>query len=236
MTKATDRDDRAYHLPDPQRYAANQESQRHDQALYSFGEYSMFILFWNIDDFNEGTVARCPECYVAYGKIAQAYGQPANSRCGTCYGTTFDGGFKAKIVRPSLWDFNLDDYRDGARGQVTVATSSVQSTSDFRMSSGDIIIRADGVRWMVRSVGTNHLRTGFEMPTSDRSAIGYNYGQVSREDEDSVLYEIPPLTPDAQRLLDISGSRYPQDFSALEIVRAPLTQDYEGTITSGSGP
>lgn len=212
-----------HHLPDPQRFAVNQERQRHDQALYRYGEYAMFVLMWTIHDHHAGLVDRCPTCYQSYGKIAKAYGQPSVNKCADCFGTTFEGGFKARVVRPSLWDYNEPDYREHNRGEVIIATASIQSTSDFKMGTGDHIFRADGTRWQMRSVGTNHLRTGFEMPTSARSALGFNYGQVSREDETSVSYTIPPTPAEVIAALDLSDVRYPQDFSALEVVRGPLT-------------
>ena len=56
-----------HHLPDPQAYAIDQERARHDSALYSFGEYAMFVLMWNIIDHEAGLVDRCPTCYEAYG-------------------------------------------------------------------------------------------------------------------------------------------------------------------------
>lgn len=211
-----------HHLPDPQTYAVDQERMRHDGALWAFGEYAMFILFWNITDHERGLVARCSKCYAAYGKIAEAYGQPAVNECSRCFGTSFEGGYKAKIVRPSLWDFNLEDYKDSPRGEVLVASASVQTTADFRMRTGDVIVRADNVRWRMRSTGTNHLRTGFELPTGDRSALGYNYGQVIREDEDSVVYTIPPGPAEIRSSLDVVGTRYPKDFATLEVVRGPL--------------
>jgi hypothetical protein len=75
----------------------------------------------------------------------------------------------------------------------------------------------------MRSVGTNHLRTGFQMPTGERTALGYNYGQVGLEDESSVAYTIPPLpSPLLNATLDVVGVRYPKDFSALEQIRGPL--------------
>lgn len=211
-----------HHLPDPQRYAVAQERQRHDGALWSFGEYAMFVLLWNITDHDAGLVERCGACFTAYGKIAEAYGQPAVNSCDACYGTTFEGGFKARIVRPSLWDFNEADYKDHARGEVTISTASIQSTGDFRMRTGDIIIRANGTRWKMRSLGTNHLRTGFETPAGPRTAIGYNYGQATLEDTSSVSHLIPPTDAVVTAALDVSMERYPRDFSALEVVRGAL--------------
>jgi hypothetical protein len=217
----TDHSIPAWH-PDPQEHAVAQERSRHDQALASFGEYVMFVLMWRIDDHEAGLVDRCPRCYEAYGKTAEAYGQPAQERCPECFGTTFEGGWKARIVRPSLWDYNEEEDRQHARGEVEVATATVQSTSDFRLRTGDHLFRGDGTRWMMRTVSTNNLRTGFQIPSRQRSALGFNYGQVSLEDESSTPYLIPPSPAEVKEMLDLSHLRHPTDFSAVEEIRGPL--------------
>lgn len=211
------------HVPDPQPHAVATERFRHDGALYQWGEYAIFVLMWTHEDFDAGLVERCPVCYGAYGVIAESYGQPARRNCPQCFGTSFDGGYRAKIVRPSLWDHNEKDRRENTRGEITVATASVQTTADFQMRTGDYIIRADANRWQVRSKGTNHLRTGFELPSADRSAIGYNFGQVALEDESAVSYLIPPTDSDeVAALIDRIGRRRPVDFTAFDEVRGPL--------------
>ena len=208
-------------LRDPQGYAIQQERYRHDQALNTYGEYAMFVLRWTIRDYKAGLVERCSECFLARGKIAETYQQPARKDCPSCFGTTFEGGIRAKITRQSLWDANEEDYQDARRGESILQTASVQSTSDFRMRTGDYIFRADGSRWQMRTVSTNALRTGFLEP-EHRTEVGYNYGLVQREDEDTVAYLIPPATADLIDILDVSYARTPPDFSAFEEIHGPL--------------
>lgn len=211
-----------FYLPDPQDFAFVQERQRHDQALYSFGEYTMFVMMWTVSDFEEGLVDRCSTCYSSYGKIAEAYGQPARTDCPNCFGTSLEGGFKAQIVRPAIWDFTEPDTQTNARGEVTLASATVQTTGDFSMNTGDYLFRADGTRWESRSNGTNHLHTGFEMLNSARSSVGYNYTQASLVDASSVAYLIPPSPVVIKSRLDIAGVRVPQPFGDLEVERAAL--------------
>jgi len=208
-------------LQDPQQYAVEQERFRHDQALNTYGEYAMFVLMWDMDDLNAGRVDRCPTCYVAYGKIAETYKQSPKRECPDCYGTTFEGGYKAKIVRTSLWDANEEDEQDARRGVTVVQTASIQSTSDFRLRTGDFIFRADGSRWQMRQVAATALRTGHWSPER-RTEVGYNYGLVQREDESTVAYSIPPATEELMTILDVSHLRTPPDFSAVEDIRGPL--------------
>lgn len=200
-------------MPDPQAYAIDQERYRHDEALAFFGEYSMFVLLWNINDFNNGLVDRCPDCFISYGKIAETYGQASKERCETCYGTTFDGGYRAKIVRLSIWDFNEEYEAERAKGEVTLQKASVQSESNFRLRAGDFILRADGTRWRVGTIGTNHLRTGFDLPTSSGTPVNYNFGEVIREVDNSVAHMIEPAD---LSVLDVPFQRYPQDWTAIE--------------------
>jgi hypothetical protein len=209
-------------MPDPQDYAISQERYRHDEALASFGEYAMFVLMWQIEDFENGLITHCSTCYIPFGKIAEVYGQPAREKCDNCFGTTFEGGYKAKIVRPSLWDANEELEKENIRGEVILGVATVQSVSDFRLRSGDFIFRSDGSRWVMQSIATNHLRTGFDTPSRVDTPVGYNFGQVVRADRNSVAFIIPP---DETTLLtlDQPGERYPVDFSDLEEIRGSLT-------------
>src|SRR6478609_414109 len=52
-----------YYLRDRQNWAVEQERMRHDEALYSIGEYAIFVLMWHIQDLTAGLVQRCSRCY-----------------------------------------------------------------------------------------------------------------------------------------------------------------------------
>jgi hypothetical protein len=209
-------------LPDPQYYAVEQERYRHDQAINTFGEYAMFVLLWDLDDLDAGRVQRCRTCYTAYGKIADVYGQAAQERCPDCYGTTFEGGYKAKIVRQSLWVPSEEEKRMGSRGEDTIQNATIQTPSNFLLRTGDYVFRADGTRWRVRTMTTANVLTGFWESDDTRTATGYEYANVNREDESSVAYIIPPDTDTLINVLDVKGTRYPVDFSAIEEIHGPL--------------
>lgn len=203
-------------MPDQRQYAIEQERYRHDEALAFFGEYALFTFMWRIEDFLEDLVGRCPDCYIGYGDVADTYKQAALEKCPTCFGTTFDGGWKLQIVRLSTWDANEAlDQEESARGQFDIQKATIQTVSDTRLHTGDYIFRGDGTRWKTAAVSTNHLREGFEMPTPIETPLGYNYGEVVKEDPSSVAYMIPP---DETTLLtlDVTNVRYPKDWSALE--------------------
>lgn len=206
--------------PDYEGWAVEQVQARHNGALWRLGEYSMFVLLWRIEDFEAGLVGRCPECVGSMGDIGEVYHQSALTRCPTCYGTTFEGGFKARIVRPALWDFSETTNRVESHGEVEKANAAVQSTNDFAMRTGDYIIRADGTRWRVQSLSTNHLHTGFGFPGRAETVVGFNYGTVILQDEASNAYSVQlPADPS---FLDVRNPRSTQDFGRFEEIRGPI--------------
>jgi hypothetical protein len=212
-------------LPDANRYDVQQERQRHIEALYRYGEYAMFVLMWNLRDFEKGLVARCSTCHgvsnSVQDRIADVYQQAQQDRCPNCLGTTFEGGWKAKIVRPSLWDFGEDVDAEGRRGITISAQASVQSTHDFQMHSGDGIMRGDGVRWVVQGISTHHIRVGYEVPLSTRNIIAFNFGNVVRANETDAIYDVEPKnSEDLIEMLDIHRPRTPVDFSSHDEFRA----------------
>lgn len=210
-----------YHLRQHQQWAVDQERLRHNQAIYSVGEWTMFTLMWHLEDFLAELVARCSTCYVAKGRIAEAYGQASNAKCDSCYGTTFEGGIKAQIVRPAIFTDTDEDERLDKRGVVHPDDVSIETTTDFRVRTGDYAFRADGTRWQLRVPERVTLRTGFNMPTQLGDAIGYNNARANQEEPGTVVFEIPPSPTEVAAILSVV-SFHPVDFSEFETINAPL--------------
>lgn len=208
---------------DRQDWAYAQERLRHEQAVDSWGEYTMFVLLWHIWDFQDGLVGHCPTCYLPRGDISEVYGQPSQVKCPDCLGTTFEGGYKAKIVRPAIWSNNEEDYKRAARGEVVTQIASVQSNADFRLRTGDYLLRADNTRWQMRTMSSNELHTGLLVGGGPQFVVGYNYGTCAREDESSVAFLIDPSASVLASRLDLSHAHFRQDFTDLEDIRGPLT-------------
>lgn len=208
-----------YYLRQSQRWAVDQERQRHSQALYMVGEWTMFVLMWHLQDYESGLVGKCPLC--ATSRTATAYMQPERNKCTNCFGTTFDGGFKAMIVRPAIFGDTDEGQAFQARGVVNSDDLDMESTPDFRVRSGDYCLRATGDRFYLRVPQRVTLRTGFATPYQRAMAVGYNHAHASLEDPTSVAYMIPPKTDDLISILNVS-SETPVNFSAFEIIRAPL--------------
>lgn len=205
---------------DPRRYEVEQERWRHTDALYRFGEYTMFVLLWHVVDFEAGIVRRCPTCFLSYGEVARAYGQTANSMCKDCYGTTFQGGYRAKIVRPAIWDIGAERQSKAQRGEVVLNTAQIQSTPDFKLKIGDYAFRGDGTRWQIKSLGVNRLNTGFETLSDAHNLLAYNAGEAALEDPSSVSYLILPDETSLKATLNHNAPyRTPADYSRIDDIR-----------------
>jgi hypothetical protein len=229
----------SYWLKTPDFYEIGQERQRHADAIYAYGEYDIFVLLWNAFDYGAGLVQHCPQCYSTNDGISDTYNQPSYTKCSLCYGTTFFllsagingvGGVKARLVRPGLWTPSDQSQKQTASGQVTSGVAQVQSVSDFRMRTGDVVMRADSTRWRVASHNTQSIISGFQPGNDIRAMTGYNYGQAVREDLSMPAYIIPVgpgnAAGDQAALLGTNTQpNWPVDFSAYEIVNGPLIAD-----------
>jgi hypothetical protein len=193
-------------------WAVKQEAYRHDQAMYATGEYALFVLMWTVEDHENGLVSRCQRCGFGGDEIesrkAKVYMQPTKNKCPECFGTTFSGGVRAKLVRPSIFTDSDDEEKRGERGVTHPQNVSIESTSDFRFRSGDYVFRQDGTRWQLTGPTRVTLRTGFEHPTQKDNSIGYVRAMGALEDETSVAYMIPPNNSQLAGIL-AEPARYP---------------------------
>lgn len=183
----------AYYVREHQNWAIEQERMRHSQALYQVGEYTAFFLMWHQLDFEAGLVARCTRCYASgqAQRVAAVYNQPTQAKCPTCYGTTFQGGIRARIVRPALFIDVDETERTEQRGSQHPQSLTVESTVDFRLREGDYVVRADGTRWRCSTPVRTTLRSGFGFPLQSTTGISYNAAPAKLEDRTSVAYLLP---------------------------------------------
>lgn len=176
-----------------QQWAESHVEASHLDALYQFGEYVMFVLWWNALDVEAGRVGRCPTCTL-FDRFATAYDQAPSQDCPDCYGTTFEGGFRARIIRPAILGDGNEETVDSRRGEVVTDTISLQTTADFYSRSGDLMLRANGERYQLQQMDTVDIRSGFT-----RESLLDNIGgtiSVSRlEDPGSQAYRVPPTDP-----------------------------------------
>jgi len=212
-----------YWLSRDQQWARDQIAVSHREALYAHGEYAMFVLMWRAADLNAGLVGRCRRCYLSLGKVAEAFEQPSQNRCENCFGSTFEGGFRARIIRPSLWGDSSPDTARTPRGEVRSDSMSVETTDDFTLHHGDYVFRAEGTRWQALELAGSWARTGFSDPRQLTSVAGL-IAQARLEDPvASVAYDIPPPNSVLGSLLRRPiEQHFPPDLSLAEVVRGPL--------------
>lgn len=194
-----------YYIRQTQDWAIAQERQRHIQAIYQVGEPALFVMMWKVEDFEAALVSPCPRCRSTDdsldARIAAVYQQPQTARCPFCFGTTFEGGIRAKIVRPAIFTDADEDERKNARGVTHGENLMVESTNDFRTRTGDYVFRRDGSRWQLGHPQRVMLRTGYSHPSQSADSLGYARIPAAREDASSVAFEIPPSREELSGIL-----------------------------------
>lgn len=177
-------------FPNPHQYAVDQEVMRHDDAVHYFGEMTAVVMMWNQRDFDLGKVGRCEECFTSWGDVTDAYEQSSKRKCPACFGTTFQGGFRAIVYRPCIWDFDSDEKQDyEKRGYTQAGRAGVQTVAGLTLHDNDYLIRQDGSRWRMGPPSDDHIVTGFS-PVGQLIPSG-SILQVQREDPSSIVYMIP---------------------------------------------
>lgn len=236
---------RGFHLPGRQPFARDTKRRTHNEALYAYGEWSLFVLMWTLQDFNAGRVGRCSRCQAGGSAphhnseaIFDTFKQAVENRCPSCFGTTFEGGWKAKIVRPAIVDYSEERWDRDRRGLVSNSTGQVQSTEDFHLTDADYLFRGDGTRWRTQGGSTTtRLRDGFGTPSRIDSNLGYNYAQIVKLDKSSVAFDIAPVAAsELTELLERVGEHFPPDFDAVDQIRGPILLEIDDHVPQSPLP
>lgn len=214
---------RPFHLSQPQGWAEDQVRQHHLEALYAFGEYAMFVLMWRSRDFDAGLVGKCTVCQI--DRIAQAYQQADQWKCESCFGTTFEGGYRARIIRPAIFTDRVTDTTDEApRGALHTDTVTIETTEDFTLRHGDFAFRYGDLRYQTEEKGVVVVRSGFDYPDDQRSIAG-TISSARLEAHSAMAYTLPPdgdTLDEALRGHLVVTAHLPPDLAALEEIRGPL--------------
>jgi hypothetical protein len=219
-----------------QDWAIVQERQRHDEALLFLGEYAFIALMWHLVDFEMGLIGRCQTCYNTGNsindQITAVYNQPTKYLCPDCYGTTFEGGIRALLVRPFMFADADESEKQDRRGSVHPQALSGETTWDFRSYEGDYVFRQDGTRYRVLTQPRRTtIRTGFAHPAQRQASLGYGRLSLGYEEPNTVAYIIPPSGESISAMLDITGLQQPIDWSRVEVINGPLITG-DGTLTA----
>lgn len=201
-----------------QDWATHRLDAQHEEALLAFGELALFTLMWRPIDFEEGRVDRCPTCFGGdKARYAAAFEQPVKKECPDCFGTTFEGGFRAQIIRPAIFANRNQEMHDGARGTSVTDSIRVEITGDFHLRKDDYIIRFDNSRFQVEERLEDVPRDGFGPALAGDSVAGST--TAHREEETSVAFLIPPRSAlNLRTMLGRPGPFIIEDLAASDIL------------------
>lgn len=202
----------------------------HEQALYQRGEPTILVLMWQLRDFRAGLVGRCQSCAadqtVADPTIfTDTYKQPARAYCPDCFGTTFEGGWKAQVLRPALWDTEEVEVQENTRGVVERLHATMQIPSGVALTNGDYAIRLDNTRWQCGQPTSTVMHLGYGYNGGpDGNTIGYAAISMQRVDADGDPAMLLPPTPEVvAQVLTSYNAHVPLDNSTFDTVRGPIT-------------
>lgn len=204
-------------------WAEAEVRQSHKEALFAFGEWAIFVLMWRPADEDAGLVGRCLTCYVGEGRSARAFRQGARDKCPDCFGSTFEGGYRARVIRPALFTDRALDTADSPRGALVTDTVTIETTDDFTFHHGDYVLRAGRSRYRGDQKNAVTVRTGFVNPDPGRAIAG-SIASAKLEDRNSVAYLIPPTEEVVETLLRRPLTEHlPADLAEHEVTdRGPL--------------
>jgi hypothetical protein len=211
----------------PDQPTAEQVVQRqHSDALWAMGEAVMFVLWWGVRDFDAGLVERCALCWTG-SRHAEAWGQPERGNCPDCFGTGFEGGFRAKVIRPAILSDRTTDENYTSRGQLLTDAITAETTTDIYVRHGDVLIRSDNSRYSCSEMDQVVIRSGFAVADTEGTVSG-TIQSANRLPRDDSGYLVPPLHDDQVSAIlrtPFVGRHTPPDVTAYEVVRGPLIPD-----------
>lgn len=185
-----------------QPWAEEHVTASHVDALYRYGEWVMFVLLWTAKDLEAGLVTRCPVCRLG-DPLSVGYGSAGSTPdCPACFGTTFEGGYRARIVRPAIIsDRNTETREDRRAGQVETESLSLQTTADFFCHAGDFMFRVDGTRYQLGQMDTQVIRSGFEHPDQEQSVGGVVNAAALESNGSTLAHRLPPEPEEVASIL-----------------------------------
>jgi hypothetical protein len=162
-------------------WAQTDQQRFHDEALQWYGEEVIVRQLWRAEDAALGLVGYCQQCQdspnpsqpdaAVQSRVSKVYRQTGNSYCGTCYGTTFSGGFKPTCYHLYMIAADTPQIRSNlSTGQFWKENPTVQFSWFPEIRVGDLVVRVNewyketptslGTRFQVNTVNVQSMRTG----------------------------------------------------------------------------
>lgn len=132
-----------------EQWALNNHIRHHTEALVQYGERVVVRKVWQWQHERDGLVDRCSECHSGdtssvQERLSGMYKQSGDSRCESCYGVGFEGGFQPEVwvTYALIVDSTEPNIRKGpSKGQVRHDKTRGQYLPVPRLKSGDLLVR-----------------------------------------------------------------------------------------------
>lgn len=207
-----------YLASQPQQWASSTVESSHSEALFSYGELALFVLMWRTVDFDAGLVSHCTVCFGgAQSRQAAAFDQATQNRCPSCFGSTYDGGYRAQVKRPILMADRNSEITERERGVVSTDSINFETTGNITVHNGDYLFRFDGSRYRCDEKNEVIVRTGFVGPDGVDTISGTSVAHL--ESSTSVAYLIPPTESALKTMLNTSSPFMVSDLTVGDVVR-----------------
>lgn len=174
-------------LKDTEFWAVSREQESHREALQLYGEKVLVRQPWRWLDFENGDVGRCSVCSAGYEpdvqqRMSAVYQQSGDSRCDSCYGTGYEGGFKPVVFILQSFIRNHPEEIQRTKFGIHVIDKppSAQFLWEPKVMSGDLLVRArewdedtpviEYERYVLDTVKEETVRTGNRIHTYNRPA------------------------------------------------------------------
>ncbi len=192
-----------------EQWAHGREQIVHIEALQTYGERILLRNRWRTEDFLAGRVGRCLQCHAGattavQARVSAVYKQSGDSRCTSCYGIGFAGGFE-----PVVWitymlaqDVDSDETKKEKSGDFDELRPQAQFPGVPPIDIGDLVIRVLswanpttpgtlGERSLISNKGmTETIRTGLRTST-DTLIVNSQTAQLFNLPADHMYYSVP---------------------------------------------
>ncbi len=173
---------------DKEPWAVERLQRIHVEPLLAYGERVVLRKVWRYEDLEAGRVQRCSECQGSSveSRLTEIYKDTGDSRCFTCFGTGFEGGFQPLVyVTYMLARSSPDTVIREKSGMQDLERPTVELPAKPRVNEGDLIVRVlewdetktipvvTDRRFIVDDVQRSTIRDALSPASLDQLIVGY---------------------------------------------------------------
>lgn len=177
---------------------------------------------WTVYDYEQGLVSRCPECYDEVLK------QVSNTRCESCYGTGFAGGYKPPMVIWASIAENVSQNRKHENAGIRPESShQIRLPTDMDFHDGDVFAEIrEAVNGVPTRLGKIYMLNG---PVDRKTVQGWVSNNRFDPSRDTVIEEMVVSQAGTVKPLLPTDFIYDNAYSFFDVRSAnPWPKDTEG--------